>query len=223
MRFLIVLVAAAVLLIAQEKEWSLREGITIDAKGKPLTIKREIPKECEQGALSFSPDTLWGGEWASDLAPEVCKKSFLTTFGKVTPITLHPKVQTLGEVEVTLFIRDHYKDTNFALVDSRMEIWYEQMTLPTAINVPFLHVSEPEKFAEKHDEALSKLGVTRKGGKYDFSKAKTALFFCNGAWCAQSTIMMGWLIKQGYPPEKMLWYRDGLQGWLQYDLTVVEP
>ncbi|MGE4294763.1 MAG: rhodanese-like domain-containing protein [Campylobacterales bacterium] len=223
MRLWMVWMAAAALLIAQEKEWSLREGIVIEHKGEPLAIKRQIDPACEKGAMSFTPDTLWGGEWASELAPEECKKSFITTFGKVTPMRFHPKVQTVGEVEVVEFIRDHYKDPAFALVDSRMEMWYEQMTIPTAVSVSFLHVSEPEQFGDKHDAALAKLGVTRKGGKYDFSKAKTALFFCNGAWCAQSTIMMGWLIKQGYPPEKMLWYRDGLQGWLQYDLTVVEP
>lgn len=223
MRIFMVLLAFVLFAFAKDGEISLEDGVAITLNGKAFVIKRETPKECVKDAMSFTPDTLWGGDWASELAPKECKKSFITTFGKLSPMVFHPEVATVGEIEVAKFIRDHHKDPNFVLVDSRMEAWFEEFTLPTAISVSFLHVSKPEGFGDKHFEALKKLGVSVQNGKYDFSKAKTALFFCNGAWCAQSGIMMKWLIDKGYPAKKMLWYRDGIQGWLQYGLPVVEP
>ena len=51
-------------------------------------------------------------------------------------------------------------------------------------------------------------------------KAKTLLLFCNGSWCSQSPNAIMSLVNLGYPLEKLLWYRGGMQDWLIYDFTV---
>ena len=49
------------------------------------------------------------------------------------------------------------------------------------------------------------------------------LLFCNGIWCVQSRLAIEKLIKMGYPREKLLWYRGGLQDWLALGFTTVVP
>ena len=66
------------------------------------------------------------------------------------------------------------------------------------------------------------LHIQKVGDDYDFSHAKTALFFCNGAWCVQSRVAIQKLILMGYPKEKLLWYRGGLQDWLLFGFSVVK-
>jgi rhodanese-related sulfurtransferase len=59
-------------------------------------------------------------------------------------------------------------------------------------------------------------------GLWDFSTAKTLVMFCNGAWCGQSPTNIQTLLKLGYPPNKLKWYRGGMQAWEQFGLTTVK-
>lgn len=56
---------------------------------------------------------------------------------------------------------------------------------------------------------------------FDFSKAKTLVLFCNGAWCGQTSESIKALIKFGYPTEKIKYFRNGMQGWVGMGLTTV--
>ena len=77
----------------------------------------------------------------------------------------------------------------------------------------------PDVFKEEYIASLKKLGVVRKDNTYDFSNAKTVLFFCNGAWCSQSPNMVKALLVLGYPPQKIKWYRGGMDDWLGLSMT----
>ena len=57
----------------------------------------------------------------------------------------------------------------------------------------------------------------------NFEKAPIIILFCNGSWCSQSPNAIMALMNMGYPKEKLLWYRGGLQDWLIYDFTVEKP
>ncbi len=48
-------------------------------------------------------------------------------------------------------------------------------------------------------------------------------FFCNGSWCGQSPYAIKHLLKMGYPAEKLLWYRGGLQSWLMLGFNTIKP
>jgi rhodanese-related sulfurtransferase len=54
---------------------------------------------------------------------------------------------------------------------------------------------------------------------WNFRDAKTLVMFCNGAWCGQSPANIRSLIRMGYPPSKIKWYRGGMQAWETLGLT----
>jgi rhodanese-related sulfurtransferase len=66
------------------------------------------------------------------------------------------------------------------------------------------------------------LGIIQRKSYLDFSRAKTAIIFCNGSWCSQSPKMILRLINLGYPRKKLLWYRGGMQDWVVNGFTVVK-
>lgn len=190
--------------------------------GKKSIIKREDkPNECEN--VGFDPKVIFGGvHQASPSVNENCKRSFVTYFGKISPIKIAQNVETYGEVEVLEFIEKAKSNNNLLLVDSRTENWYNYETIATAINVPYVYMKKSQ-YPDEFEEALQTFGVEKKDGKYDFKNAKTLLMFCNGIWCGQSPEAIKELIAIGYPQEKMKWYRGGIQSWLSVGLTTIKP
>ncbi len=195
--------------------------VTLD-DGKKTTIKREAkPKECEN--VAFDPKDIFGGNHQAALSVnENCKRSFVTYFGKISPMKAAPNIDTYGEVEVLEFIEKAKTDKNLLLIDSRTENWYNHETIASAINVPYIYTKKSQ-YPDEFKEVLETFGVVEKDGKYDFSNAKTLLMFCNGIWCGQSPEAMKELIAIGYPQEKMKWYRGGMQSWLSVGLTTIKP
>ena len=57
---------------------------------------------------------------------------------------------------------------------------------------------------------------------WDFSGAHRVIFFCNGYWCGQSPANIKTLLGMGYPGEKILWYRGGMQAWSSLGFNTVE-
>ena len=78
---------------------------------------------------------------------------------------------------------------------------------------------EAELFPKEYQQALVTLGIKKVNNTLDFSEAKELLLFCNGAWCSQSPKMIKALLKLGYPPQKMKWYRGGMEDWLGFNMT----
>jgi rhodanese-related sulfurtransferase len=202
------------------------DGVEVNYKNskdevKNIVIKREKKDECK--SVNFDPKTVYGGNGqAADSVDVNCKRAFVTYMGKISPIKFSPKVETYGEVEVLEFIEKAKTDKNMMLVDSRTENWFFHETIPSAINVPYIYMKQSQ-YPDEFKEYLEILGVKITGDKYDFSKAKEILLFCNGAWCGQSPESMKALIAIGYPEEKLKWYRGGMQSWLSLGLTTVKP
>ncbi len=187
-----------------------------EGKFKKVTISRDMDLRCRQ--IPFTPREYWEGDYASRDQPEFCKKTFIVTAGKIAPMKMAEGVETYGELEVLEFLEDMQDDKTMLLVDSRKPQWYKSVTIPSAVNIPFTYFIDPKQSKEKQ-EALALLGVKSKGGVYDFSAAKTVLIFCNGVWCRQSPQMIEALLAMHYPPEKIKWYRGGMQSWLSLGMT----
>lgn len=190
--------------------------------GKKLVVKRKTkPKECE--TVAFDPKDVFGGaHQASASVSENCKRSFVTYFGKISPMKAAENIDTYGEVEVLDFIEKSKNNKNLLLVDTRTENWYNHETIATAVNVPYVYMKKSQ-YPDEFEEALETFGVEKKDGKYDFTNAKTLLMFCNAIWCGQSPEAMKELIAIGYPQEKMKWYRGGIQSWLSVGLATIKP
>ncbi len=188
-----------------------------DGKVKKTTIARDSDLRCRK--IPFNAREYWDGSYASRDVAEYCKKTFITAAGKLSPMKIHEDIETFGELEVLEFLEEMQDDPQMLFVDSRKTQWFKSVTIPSAINIPFIYFTERDKWIEEKKEALKRFGVKGDKTPYDFSNAKTILFFCNGVWCRQSPQMIEALLELGYPPKKMKWYRGGMQSWLSVGMT----
>lgn len=125
----------------------------------------------------------------------------------IQPMEVAPGVKTVGELEVVKYI-----DAGGLIVDARTVEWHLRGTIPGSVNIPFTQVAG----------RLNELGCKKVGSSWDCAGAKQVLLFCNGLWCGQSPTAIRAMLREGYPASKMLYYRNGMQGWQSVGLTVVE-
>lgn len=194
-----------------------------NGKAQEVFIERNTPKECND--VGINPEAIFSGDYAGKNVPPLCKKSFVTTVGKAQPMSFAQGVITVGEIEVLDFIKNklNVNPSAYILVDARKRDWYEQMTIPSSVNIPFDEIEYDSAIPEDFERVQALLGFRKIAETYDFSHAKTALLFCNGIWCVQSRLAIEKLIKMGYPREKLLWYRGGLQDWVVLGFTTIQP
>jgi len=134
----------------------------------------------------------------------------------IQPFLVNDGIETYGELEVLDFI----SKKKGILVDARLANWYKKSAIPSAVNIPFkLFLSE----SKERTEILKHLGASYHNKKWDFTKAKNILLYCNGAWCGQSPTAIHALTALGYPKEKMKYYRGGMQAWQILGLTTIVP
>jgi len=183
-----------------------------------ITIEREIDPVCKE--IHITNEMFWQAKYASNIVPDACKSTFITSAGKtIFPLQIHKEIETYGELEVLAFIKKMQHDDTMLFIDTRDEEWYEYRTIPGAINIHYAYMVMSKVFEVEYNEALKKLGVLGKKKPFDFSQAKTILVFCNGAWCSQSPKMIKALLALGYPPKKIKWYRGGMDDWLGLSMT----
>jgi rhodanese-related sulfurtransferase len=103
-------------------------------------------------------------------------------------------------------------DKDALVVDMRIVDHYLKETIPTAINIPYGDI----------ELRLDELGCKKNSGKWDCSKAKKVYGFCNGPVCPQSPIAMKVMVDNGFPVEKIYYYRGGMLEWAALGVTTVE-
>lgn len=128
--------------------------------------------------------------------------------GWIQPLVPAPGIVPVTEFEVLAAI----SDPNVVLVDMRTQEWFIERTIPGAINIPYTEVAM----------RLDELGCTKNGEKFDCSNAVTMLGFCNGPVCPQSPTAMHAMIREGYPAEKIMYYRGGMLDWDALGFTTVQ-
>ncbi|GEM_PF-126148 len=157
----------------------------------------------------------------------------------IYPMTLAPGVETIGELEVLDYLKKiHEGDQSILVIDSRAVDQVIKGSIPGAINIPWDVFTDNESSVSIVTEILTEsvnnchspiiekilieqLGVRHNNEDKDFIQAKTLILFCNGPWCKKSPGNIMRLLELGYPPEKLKWYRAGMQGWELFGLTTV--
>lgn len=146
-----------------------------------------------------------------------------TTVGSLQPMILAPGIETIGELDVIEYLQQAQADSNIVLVDTRTPFWFSRMRIPASINVPY-SLFKGELSAFETVEKFFNVKVDERG-ELDFSQAKTIVGYCNGYFCGQTpsafTREAFSLINIGYPPEKLKYYRGGMQAWTSLGLTVI--
>lgn len=178
----------------------------------------------------------------------VLQGGFAKTSRKCPPFCIQPMlvsegVETVGQLEVFDFMENELLDETGILVDARTPAWWQRGTIPGSSNIPFtiftLDSDDPQLIdamnqvgaKRRNDvggltrtiEKMGLMGGDLKNDEWDFTNAKKLLFWCNGMWCGQSPRAIRGLLALGYPAEKMLYYRGGMQAWQSLGLTVVVP
>lgn len=144
----------------------------------------------------------------------------------IQPGSLGDGVETIGELEVIDYVRRMTEgDKSVLLIDSRTPDWVARGTIPGAVNIPWtkLNVGRGADPLTITEILTTQFGATEMQGLWDFSEAKTLVFFCNGAWCGQSPQNIKTLKRLGYPSNRIKWYRGGMQDWEILGLSTVKP
>jgi hypothetical protein len=87
--------------------------------------------------------------------------------------------------------------------------WRLKSTIPGSISIPYDEVTQ----------RLDELGCTKKGSRWDCTSAENVIAFCNGPACPQSPTAIRAMVHEGFPPERIYYYRGGMQDWLVLGLT----
>ncbi len=178
----------------------------------------------------------------------VLEGSFAKTSRKCPPFCIQPMdvaegVKTIAQLEIFDFMENELLDNKGLLIDARTPAWWKRGTIPGSINIPFtiflLEADDPQLIdtmkilgvkrrgdvseMSRVFEDIGLLGSGLKNDDWDFGNAKKIVLWCNGMWCGQSPRAIKGLLALGYPAEKILYYRGGMQVWQSLGLTVLVP
>jgi len=141
----------------------------------------------------------------------------------VQPMQVHEGVNTVGELELLSFLQDYVSTGKGFLIDSRTSDWHDKGTIPGAVNLPF-NVFVPSEENVFFDSVMVMLGGEQSEfGEWEFKDPKDLMLFCNGPWCGQSPTAIRNLLAINYPPEKLHYYRGGMQNWYSMGFSVEVP
>lgn len=178
----------------------------------------------------------------------ILEGSFAKTSRKCPPFCIQPisageGVKTVGQLELLNFMEDDLLNETGVIIDARIPAWHLRGTIPGSVNIPFTlfnldsidsgFISAMKSLGVKHRvdvnwyerliEKMGFMGGDQKNDTWDFTAAKKLVLWCNGPWCEQAPLAIKRLLKLGYPPDKLFYYRGGMQAWQSLGLTVVVP
>jgi rhodanese-related sulfurtransferase len=126
----------------------------------------------------------------------------------IQPVEAAPGVQTIGELELV----DLMRDPEALLIDARTMEWHLKETIPGSVNIPYTEVAS----------RLDELGCEKGESGWSCESAKTVALYCNGLWCGQSPTAIRAMLREGYPADKILYYRGGMQSWKVLGFNTIE-
>jgi rhodanese-related sulfurtransferase len=176
-------------------------SVTVETADGPVTIQRIQDEEHElTGPFART----------SRKCPPFC----------IQPMTPADGVETVGELELIELL----KDPGAMVLDARTLEWHLEETIPGAYHLPYTQVADrlDELGCTEAGGNTEAGGDTEAGGGWDCADAKRVALFCNGLWCGQSPTAIRAMIREGYPRERIFYYRGGLQAWKILGLTTVE-
>ena len=101
--------------VKKKKKGSIlkNEGVTISYtdlnEDSYTTVIKRMPNPICKKVNGMNPNVIWNGDFAQKDVPAECKKTFVTTVGKIAPIKIAEGIDTYGELEVIEYMK---KSTN---------------------------------------------------------------------------------------------------------------
>jgi rhodanese-related sulfurtransferase len=147
--------------------------------------------------------------------------NFTKTSRECPPFCIQPmsigNVKSVGELRVFEFLKNLNNESKTLLLDVRTTEWYKSSTIPGSINLPFTMLEKDSKYI---DRILKIFGANKQTEGWDFSNVQMLMIYSNGVWDAQATEAIESLVDIGYPEDKILYYRGGMQSWQNLGLTL---
>ena len=128
--------------------------------------------------------------------------------GWLQPLVPEPGINPVTEIEVLKALNDDA----FIVADMRELEWHLKSTIPGAVHVPYTEIATACRNSVAKKPTTN--GIAR--------RLKKVLGFCNGPVCSQSPSGMRAMIREGFPAEKIYYYRGGMLDWEALGLTTVE-
>lgn len=165
------------------------------AVGTPLNILDKTPKVVVQTANGPV-------EITRTMTP--CAKNG----GVLQPLVPVAGVHPVGEIEIL----EALSDRAALVVDMRDSNDRVKGTIPGSVGIPYTEVVN----------RLGELGCQKTASAWDCSGAKKVYAFCNGPVCPQSPIAIRAMTREGFPADKIYYYRGGMLDWDALGLTSVK-
>ncbi|MFM2054134.1 MAG: hypothetical protein RL456_2171 [Pseudomonadota bacterium] len=127
--------------------------------------------------------------------------------GWLQPLVPVPGVHPVGEIEILHALND----PRAIVVDMRESEDRAKGTIPNSYHIPYTEV------AGRMDE----LGCRKAGKGWDCSAARQVYAFCNGPVCPQSPTAIQAMTRDGFPADRIHYYRGGMLDWEALGLPVV--
>jgi rhodanese-related sulfurtransferase len=204
-------------------------GATTAEKAEPAAADLAVkitPKMASVNVMLDGSDVsiVRNQDQANTVNPDFAKTSRKCPPFCIRPISTAEGVETIAELEVIDYIKKMAAGENVLIVDNRTPNWHAKGTIPGAVNVPFTKINKSKGAdALTIAESLELFGAVETSNGWDFSNAKTLVMFCNGMWCGQSPLGIAGITAEGYPADKIKWYRGGMQDWEILGLSTVKP
>jgi rhodanese-related sulfurtransferase len=110
-----------------------------------------------------------------------------------------PGVHPVGEIEIIAALSDRQS----LVVDMRETSDRVNGTIPGSVGIPYTEVAA----------RMSELGCSKAAGVWNCTQAKKVYAFCNGPVCPQSPMAIKAMTRDGFPADKIYYYRGGMLDW----------
>ena len=128
--------------------------------------------------------------------------------GNLQPLVPVAGVHPVGEIEIL----EALSDRNAIVLDMRDTNDRVKGTIPGSVGIPYTEVAA----------RMNELGCKKNGSQWDCASAKKVYAFCNGPVCPQSPMAIKAMTRDGFPADKIYYYRGGMLDWDALGLTSVK-
>ncbi|WP_298859607.1 rhodanese-like domain-containing protein [uncultured Sulfitobacter sp.] len=186
------------------------------------TVEAQDYSTTAQVAFNFGGTRIEIGPNASDAATYAGRFAALPASCDpycIAPATAAVGIDTLIEGEVLDFLVTAVGENTGLLVDARMPDGRALGYIPGSVSLPHETMAAENEF---RDEILKALGARAFEDVFNFVDAQNLVVFDNGPTQNDAGVLISHLLEVGYPPEKIRYYRGGMQVWSAVGLTVQE-
>ncbi|MGJ8615838.1 MAG: rhodanese-like domain-containing protein [Sulfitobacter sp.] len=137
----------------------------------------------------------------------------------IAPMVVADGVVTLGETDVLQFLMTEVAGNKGLMVDARMPEDRAGGYIPGSVSLPFATLDAKNEFK---NDILRALGAREFDGIFNYTDARELLVYDKGPSSDDAGRLVKNLLAEGYPKEKIRYYRGGMQVWSVLGFSIAE-